>query len=259
MSLHIWTPAALSSEFRSFTGQGWRLVECQHYVSTLKIVDSLEEQRILEMLVEETKPPLPPECQSLHFLLSTPFRYDPAYPKGSRFRRAGRTPGVYYAAMEPETAVAEIAFYRVLFFAESPGTPWPVNPAEYTAFAVDVESRSVVDLTSLPLSQGRAVWTDPVNYEPCQALAETARQAGAGMIRYKSVRDPRGRHNLALLTCQAFRGGQPAHCQTWRILLSHVGAQALCEFPQVYLAFDRDEFSSDPRLSGMDWKRPPGN
>ncbi|NKD78097.1 hypothetical protein HEQ60_10035 [Haematospirillum sp. H1815] len=50
---------------------------------------------------------------------------------------------------------------------------------------------------------------------------------------------------------------QPAHCQTWRILLSHVGVQALCEFPQVYLAFDRNTFSSDPRLNGMDWERKP--
>ena len=43
---------------------------------------------------------------------------DAPYPIGSRFRRAGRTAGVFYAAESPETAVAEMAFYRLLFFAE---------------------------------------------------------------------------------------------------------------------------------------------
>ena len=131
----IWTPAALSSEARPLQGRCWRLVEAQHRVSTLKLVDSLAEQALLEELLETTKPPVPPECRHLHYLLATPFRYG-AYPKGSRFRRAGLTPGVYYASEAPETAVAEIAFYRLLFFAESPATPWPVNAAEFTAFAV---------------------------------------------------------------------------------------------------------------------------
>ena len=43
---------------------------------------------LLESLIEETKPALPPECRHLHYLLATPFRYG-SYPRGSRFRRAG--------------------------------------------------------------------------------------------------------------------------------------------------------------------------
>jgi hypothetical protein len=30
---------------------------------------------------------------------------------------------------------AEMTFHRLLFFAESPGTPWPADPAARTAFA----------------------------------------------------------------------------------------------------------------------------
>src|SRR5215468_9555443 len=108
MSFSTSTPAALSSEARALSGTCWRLVEAQHKISTLKLVDTVEEQQLLEQLVESTKPSLPPECAGLHYLLSTPFRYGAVYPSGSRFRRAGLTEGVFYAAEEPRIAVAEI-------------------------------------------------------------------------------------------------------------------------------------------------------
>ena len=41
MSLPIWTPAALRSEAAARAGRGWRLVEAQHRVSTMKLVDTL--------------------------------------------------------------------------------------------------------------------------------------------------------------------------------------------------------------------------
>ena len=93
MSSPIWTPDALRSEAPPLRGQAWRFVEAQHRVSTLKLVDSLAEQATLEDILEEIKPPVPEECRHLDHLLSTPFRYRP-YPTGSRFRRAGLTPGV---------------------------------------------------------------------------------------------------------------------------------------------------------------------
>ena len=95
MSSPTWTHARLSSEFRPYARRVWRLVEAQYVVSTMKLVDTLAEQEILEGLVDATKPAVPVECRSLHYLISTPFRYRP-YPNGSRFRRAGLTPGVYY-------------------------------------------------------------------------------------------------------------------------------------------------------------------
>src|SRR5215218_6478406 len=107
MSSSTWTPAALSSETRPLSGICWRLVEAQHRVSTLKLVDTVEEQAILEEQLQATKPPLPPGAERLHYLLSTPFRYGAFYPTGSRFRRAGLTEGVFYAAEEPRSAVAE--------------------------------------------------------------------------------------------------------------------------------------------------------
>ena len=129
MSLPIWTPAALWSERRSHESACWRLVEAQHQISTLKLTDTLAEQQVLEELLEETKPALPPQARGLHYLMAAPFRYGALYPRGSRFRRAGRTLGVFYGAEGPRTAAAEMAFHRLLFYAELPGHPGQKMPA----------------------------------------------------------------------------------------------------------------------------------
>lgn len=260
MSSPIWTRVALSSEFRRLARACWRLVEAQHRVSTLKLADTLAEQALLEELIEDTKPAIPAECRHLHYLLATPFRYGAEYPRGSRFRRAGRTLGVYYAAEHPETAVAEMAFYRLLFFAESPATPWPADAAEYTAFSAALESDRLLDLTAPPLAEDEAVWTDPTRYAGCQAFADAAREVEAGAIRYRSVRDPEGRANLAILTCSAFVRASPPERQildrqTWRVRLSASGVQALCDFPRQALEFPRDSFSADPRIASLVWQR----
>ena len=255
MSRPIWTHDALRSEALPYAGPAWRFVEAQHRVSTLKLVDSLAEQGALEEILEAAKPPLPEECRALDYLLSTPFRYRP-YPSGSRFRRAGLTPGVWYGAEAPETAAAEMVFYRFLFYAESPETPFPDDAAEYTAFSAEVAAKVALDLTTGTLAAEHAAWTHFTDYAPCQALAEDARAIGAGIIRYGSVRDPAGGANLAVLTCRAFAVPQPVERQTWRIRIGPTGAQALREHPSLGLEFPTHAFAPDPRLEGMAWNRP---
>jgi hypothetical protein len=255
MSSSTWTPAALSSEARPLSGTCWRLVEAQHRVSTLKLVDTVEEQSVLEDLIQNTKPVLPADCAHLHYLLSTPFRYGAVYPVGSRFRRAGLTEGVFYAAEEPHTAVAEVVFYRLLFYAESPGTPWPQNAAEYTAFSAAYATKKGIDLTAGKLQKDKTLWTYLTDYEPCWRLADSSRLANVDVIRYQSVRDPRHGFNLALLTGRAFTKSKPVREQTWRIRLSEAGAQALCESPRSGITFGRDAFAADPRIAKLRWRR----
>lgn len=255
MPSSIWTPDAVSSEARAYRGRCWRLVEAQHRVSTLKLVDTLEEQALLEELVEATKPVIPQECRHLDYLLSTPFRYDAPYPRGSRFRRAGRTAGVYYAAEQPRTAVAEMAFYRLLFFAESPATPWPSDAGEYTAFAAEVATDRGIDLTAPPLGRDRHQWNDLNDYTPTQSLADNARLAAIDLIAYRSVRDPSGGRNVALLACRAFAHPKPVERQTWRIRLSQAGVHAICEFPDMRIEFDRNAFAADERILNFNWNR----
>src|SRR5262249_21834542 len=205
--------------------------------------------------VENTKPPLPPECRDLHYLLSTPFRYGAVYPKGSRFRRAGMSEGVFYASQTPHTAVAEMTFYRLLFFAESPDTPWPPNPAEYTAFCVKYATKRSIDLSKGKYGADRAKWMHLTDYSHCQAFADIARAAKVEVIRYTSARDPGRRMNLAILTCRAFANSKPIDQQTWRIRLSEAGAQAICEAPRSGVTFDRSTFTADPRIAKLRWVR----
>jgi hypothetical protein len=254
MSSSISTPAALSSEAQALSGTCWRMVEAQHRVSSLKLVDTVAEQHALEDLLQATKPALPPPCARLHYLLATPFRYGAVYPTGSRFRRAGLTEGVFYAAEAPHTALAEMVFYRLLFYAESPQTPWPANAAEYTCFASAYATQSSIDLSVGKLSRNKA-WLHLTDYAACQALADAARAAQIDVIRYRSVRDPQHGFNLALLSCAVFTRPRPVSEQTWHIRLSATGAQAVCEAPKAGITFGCDAFAADPRLAKMKWRR----
>lgn len=255
MSSSTWTRDALSSESKSASGTCWRIVEAQHHVSTAKLTDTADEQERLEQLIEASKPRVPRECEGLHYLLFTPFRYGAPYPHGSRFRRAGMTPGVFYAAVAPETAATERAFYQLLFFAESPATPWPSNPGEFTCFAVSYSSRGAIDLTAPPFAAQRAAWTHKTDYRACQDLAEAMRAADLDLIKYESARDPQRGINIAILSCRAFAQREPGERQSWRIAVSGSGARLICEWPKRVISLDRAAFAGDPRIAAMRWER----
>ena len=254
MSSNTWMPDELSSSAKPSSGTCWRVVEVQHVVSTAKITDTHAEQAIIESLIDETKPFIPAECEHLSYLLHTPFRYRSIL-QGSRFRRAYSIEGVFYSSEVVETAVAEMAFYRLLFFAESPATPWPANPGEYTAFEAGFATQAAIDLTQPPLSAGRGDWTNLADYTACQQLADAARESGIDVIRYESVREPHHRANLAILRCRAFAQPKEISRQTWRFQIDSAGLRAICEAPPQTLAFDKHAFSADPRLAGFKWDR----
>ena len=255
MSLPIWTPDALASEAGPYAGLCWRVVEAQHAVSTMKLVDSWQEQQLLEELLEDSKPPVPPECERLHYLLFTPFRYDNRH-GGSRFRAPGERQGVFYAAQQLRTALCEAAFWRLLFFAESPQTPWPAEPLEHTAFSVQVDTHHALDLTQKPFADHEQAWRHPTDYAACRQLAQAARKGGVELIRYRSVRDPQGGLNVALLTCRAFARDEPAEYQTWKFVLKSTGVIILRAAPwQEQFTLPRTHFAHDPRTQNMRWER----
>jgi hypothetical protein len=151
--------------------------------------------------------------------------------------------------------MAELCFHRLLFFSESPDTPWPGNAGEYTAFAADYATPRSIDLTEPPFDSRSALWTQLTRYDECQTLAELARAADIAIIQYASVRDPSHRLNIAILSCRAFASTEPMVRQTWRVLLGQNGARALCEMPRVAIDFDRRAFADDPRIAEMRWER----
>jgi hypothetical protein len=243
-------PDALASEARPYRSKVWRMVEAQHRVSTMRLTDNLEDQQVLEDLIEEVKPAYPSETASLHWLLKTPFRYSP-YPRSSRFRRAQSLEGVFYASERVETAVAEIAFYRLLWLAEAPDALPPASAKPYTAFSVTCASSRAVDLTRVPFDIREADWTKLDDYAPCLELADAARAGGIEVIRYKSVRDPAEGNNVALLTPTAFADAEPLEYQTWHIAIRRSEVRAICEVPALGLQFMAADFRADPRLATL--------
>ena len=216
-----WTPRALASEARAYRHTLWRVVETQHTASTMRLVDSLEEQASLEALLEESKPPLPAPTRRLHYLLATPFRYRPHRP--SRFRPA-LAAGAWYGAEVLRTALAEKGYWQLQFLLDSPGTP-DLKPVPHTAFQAGVRSSAALDLTRAPLARDRALWTDRSSYAATQALAAAAREGGIEVIRYESVRDPQHAACAAVLDPAVFGRGKPRAQQTWFIAASRASVR----------------------------------
>lgn len=243
----MWTPGALSSEARSWSGIVWRAVESQSRASTMRLVDTLEDQEILEGLLDDNKPPLPEACEGLHYLLATPFRYA-SYPEGSRFRRASQPEGAFYASADIRTALAELAFHRLLFYRESPDAALPRTPVEHTGFAVRCATDRLIDLSMPPLNRDAAIWTAHNDYTGCQALADAARAGDIEILRSCSVRTPDADHNLTLLSPAVFRDTAPRELQTWHVFVRADRVQVTCEAPRQRHEFTVAGFAADVRL-----------
>jgi hypothetical protein len=235
------TPA----DFRKYAGTVWRLVEAQHRISTNRLATDVDDQALLESLVEEVKPVMPKAARGLHYLLATPFRYGHA--QASRFRRANEKPGIFYASEHAATAVAETAYWRLLFFSRSPGFVPPTTVVEHTAFTMPIAVDRALDLTTAPFDEWSGQWSNPTDYAACQDLAARARAIDAQAIRYVSARDPDQRANIALFDPQAFAAFFPTFEQTWQFRYEAGRITAYAAFPSSErYAFSFDQFGLSP-------------
>ena len=193
------------------------MVESQHIAATMKLVDNRHEQDLLESLLDSSKPAQPDDTAGLDYLLATPFRYAPKQ-GGSRFR-ALTDPGVFYGAESVRTAGAELGYWRWKFLKDAVDLE-RIEPVAHTAFRVEVATL-VVDLQRPPFDADAAVWQHPTDYAPTQQFARAAREASAGGILYRSVRDPKPSWCLALLTPAGFAKPKPhPDQQTWYVAVS---------------------------------------
>ena len=218
MSSSIWTRCAGDSELRALRLSPWRVVEAQHQVSTRKLVDSADEQALLEELIERVKPPETTGAR-LHYLLFTPFRYPPLR-HGSRFG-ARHERGIWYGSEERRTAFAEIAYYRLLFLEGSEAQLGAVT-TQLTAFTVRMRTLRGVDLVSPPFDAHRRTIASPAKYTASQALGTAMRDAGVELFRYPSARDPDGGVNVAALSPVVFGAAKPHGFETWHCTADRV-------------------------------------
>ena len=61
-------PRAVSSNAFEWRGHAWRMVEAQNIAATMKLVDDIDEQSLLEDLLESSKPAQPGDTAGLNYL-----------------------------------------------------------------------------------------------------------------------------------------------------------------------------------------------
>jgi hypothetical protein len=105
-------------------------------------------------------------------------------PDGSRFTSGYF--GVYYAAGDLDTAIAETKHHRARFMLATNEPPMELDMRVYTA-RLDANLHDIRGLQS----RYRALY-HPTNYSASQAVADELRQDGADGIAYTSVRRPEG-------------------------------------------------------------------
>ena len=248
MSPSIWTRCAGPSETRRLTGRFHRVVEAQFRNSTRKLVDSDEEQRVLEELLDaRAKLPVPAGFENLHYLLYTPFRHPPLR-NGSRFGTR-RERGILYAARDLPTVFAEVAYYRLVFLEGTAASLAPVQ-VELTAFSFRIAAQRGIDLSQRPFRAFEDRISSPVSYVDSQALGGEMRASGVQACLYVSAR-ARGRHlNLAVFA-NVFRPLRPLDEERWACTASpervEFRAQRLVGRDEDH-AYEREQFLVQGKL-----------
>jgi len=107
-------------------------------------------------------------------------------PKGSRFSDGSY--GVYYAASELQTAIAETVFHFETFARDSADPP-RMEDMRVLLGAIDEHFEDVATLAEPQRSQ----ILDPDSYSVAQAYARKLRDGGSNGVAYPSVRRPEGR------------------------------------------------------------------
>jgi hypothetical protein len=221
-------------------------VEAQHQVSTRKLVDSADEQALLEELIDRVKPP-DLTGGRIHYLLFTPFRYPPLR-HGSRFG-SRQERGIWYGSASRRTAFAEVAYYRLLFL-EGTRADLGVVTTPLTAFTVRLRSTHGIDLVPPPWDAHRHAIASPVRYAASQALGTAMRDAGVELFRYPSARDPEGGVNVGAFSPAVFGTAKPHGFETWHCTASKSRVELAKSdyFKRETFAFPREAFLVDGAL-----------
>lgn len=208
----IWTACAGPRRVCRVEGVACRVVESQEQVATAALVSSLEEQMLLEEFIESTKPPRPVDTAHLDYLLATPFRYPPLA-RGSRFGTPGAR-GIFYGALDEATALAETAYYRLLFWHGMETPPAAALRTEHLLFRAAYGTDQGLRLHARPWTRFRAALTDPASYAATQTLGAAMRGAGVAAFEFESARRAGG-VNIGLFTPWALADSAPRAQEKW--------------------------------------------
>ncbi|HFD12094.1 MAG TPA: RES domain-containing protein [Crenotrichaceae bacterium] len=211
--MSIWQDCQAERHKRAIQAQVLRIVESQEQVATMSLVDTSSEQIVLENLLEANKPALPEQTQAYHYLIKTPFRYPPLR-YGSRFGNTSE-PGIFYASLHLNTALAECAYYRLVFLSAMKTGLTKHLVTEHTTFKVSVTTAHGLALEKKPFKHFTNLISDPVNYASSQQLGSDMRHAGIDVFTYQSARDPQQGINAGIYKISAIKSKKPYGFQEW--------------------------------------------
>lgn len=221
-----------------------RIVESQQQIATTRIVDTLEEQAILESLLEATKPPLLADSEQLHYLFSTPFRYPPLK-HGSRFG-SRFYPSLLYGSKTVETVLIECSYYRFLFWNGMKVPPKSKKfITEHTLFAGRYYSEQGLQLQHLPFTEHSKSLRDAANYSETQAFGLAIREAGVEAFEYSSARDSNKGVNIALFTANALIVNEPLYKSQWICSTTENNVRFVSRDDNKVYGFNINEFTSN--------------
>lgn len=208
----IWQRCDGERQIQAISGTLYRLAESQEQIATRRYVDSLQEQAVLEELLESSKP-VYDDYAHLDYLMRSPFRYPPL-DYGSRFGRPHEM-SLFYGAKAVQTTLAEVAYYRFIFFQDIADHPKDLLTSEHTIFSVGYDTAKGVRLQTVPFSQFEHQLRSPTHYSDTQQLGSDMREAGVEAFEYLSARDLNKGICIGLFTPAAFSGTKPANMSTW--------------------------------------------
>lgn len=216
----IWNKCDGKKHINLINEKAWRIIEAQEITATRKLVDSFDEQVILEDLLESTKPHVSAEFDSFHPLLYTPFRYPPLK-HGSRFGRKTE-PSLWYGSLELNTAMAEKAFYQFNFLRASEAVYNTVQ-VPLTVFSTKVKTEKGIKLTEAPFAEYTNIISSPNSYDSSQQLGAAMRDENIQAFTYFSARSPGSQANIALFSAQAFLHKKPEapSFQSWQCIANN--------------------------------------
>jgi hypothetical protein len=235
--MDLWPACRETMHIGPLGGELLRMVESQQHIATISLVDDLAEQALLEELIERSKPPLRSGTERLHYLLATPFRYPPLR-HGSRFGTRFE-PSLLYGARGLPTLLAEVAYYRFVFWSGMEVPP-PSGRllTQHTQFRARWRSERGVRLQAPPCSVYETQLRHPSDYGACQRLGSALRETGVGAFEFVSARDPDRGINVALLGPEALTSRAPLGVRAWlcetrsdRILFASEDEPELHVFP----------------------------
>ncbi len=172
----------------------YRVVESQESAATMQIVDTLEEQSLLEDIIESSKPPIPhlADKPKRHYLLSTPFRYPPLK-YGSRYGRQYES-SIFYASHNVKSALYESAFYSFYFMSRSEKPFEGVITNKKSSFAANISTKNYVNLCLIEDPELQRALKHKSNYTYPQKVGAYMRDEGVDAFSYYSAREGGGKH-----------------------------------------------------------------